>query len=329
MVVRSKEWAVVRTWEQCLSASPPYHSTSPPYPSRCLSRQRSWGVPLPAFYRRDTGEALLDDESVAHVQAVVATHGADAWWRLPEAELLPPRMASEAHLWRKGTDTLDVWFDSGCSWAAVMPHAAAPHAAAPPPASAQGAPHGAVVAQADDHWVAQADIYLEGSDQHRGWFQSSLLTRVGSGVGSAARAEGGGGEAGGGEAGGAGSSEGAGGMAGGVSSVAPYSKVVTHGFVLDEKGVKMSKSLGNVITPHQLIGDGPPDAMPPAAAPPLAAPELTSPAGKKIKKAKRATRPADAAIKPCGADVLRLWVALSDWRGDVSIGEITISKAPD
>ena len=293
------------------------------FPSRCLSRQRSWGVPLPAFYRKDTGEALLDDESVAHVQAVVATHGADAWWRLPEAELLPPRMAGEAHLWRKGMDTLDVWFDSGCSWAAVMPHAVMPHAAAP-----QGAADGAV-AQAD--MVAQADIYLEGSDQHRGWFQSSLLTRVGSGVGSAAQAEGGAGEARGGEARGAGSSEGAGAgsMAEHRSSVAPYRKVVTHGFVLDEKGVKMSKSLGNVITPHQLIGDAPPDATPPAAAPPLAAPEAPSPAGKKAKKAKRAKPTADAAIKPCGADVLRLWVALSDWRSDISIGEITISKAPD
>ena len=314
-VVGSKESGVVPLY---LSASSCHHLSSPPPPplSRCLSRQRSWGVPLPAFYRKDTGEALLDDESVAHVQAVVARHGADAWWRLSEEELLPPRLAGEAHLWRKGTDTLDVWFDSGCSWAAVMPHAAAPH----------GAPHGGVT-QADNHTVAQADIYLEGSDQHRGWFQSSLLTRVGSGVGSAAQAEGGGGEARG-----AGSSEeGAGSMVEHGGSVAPYSKVVTHGFVLDEKGVKMSKSLGNVITPRQLIGDAPPpDATPPAAAaPPRATTEATAPTGKKLKKAKRAKPAAGDGIKPCGADVLRLWVALSDWRSDVSIGEITISKARD
>mgnify|MGYP002839604610 FL=1 len=273
-------------------------------------------MPLPAFYRKDTGEALLDDESVAHVQAVVARHGADAWWRLSEEDLLPPRLAGEAHLWRKGTDTLDVWFDSGCSWAAVMPHAAAPH----------GGAHGGAT-QADNHTVAQADIYLEGSDQHRGWFQSSLLTRVGSGVGSAAQAEGDGGEVRG-----AGSSEeGAGSMVEHGGSVAPYSKVVTHGFVLDEKGVKMSKSLGNVITPRQLIGDAPPpDATPPAAAaPPRATPEATAPTGKKLKKAKRAKPATDDGIKPCGADVLRLWVALSDWRSDVSIGEITISKARD
>ena len=103
--------------------------------------------------------------------------------------------------------------------------------------------------------------------------------------------------------------------------------MVTHGFVLDEKGVKMSKSLGNVITPHQLIGDTPPAAAPPAAAPPRSAAEAAPPpAGKKARKAKRAKTPVAGAIEPCGADVLRLWVALSDWRSDVSIGEITISK---
>ena len=159
-----------------------------------LSRQRSWGVPLPAFYDRETGEALLTDETVAHVRSLVERSGAGCWWELDEAALLPPRLQAEASRWRKGTDTLDVWFDSGASWSAVL----APREPAAP----------------------RADVYLEGSDQHRGWFQSSLLTHVG--ASEAARA---------------------------------YGAIVTHGFVVDGQGAKMSKSIGNVITPAQLIGD--------------------------------------------------------------------------
>jgi len=86
----------------------------------CISRQRTWGVPIPVFYQRETGEVLLDAESLAHVQALIAEHGSDVWWERDEAELLPPSRAGEAHLWRKGTDTMDVWFDSGSSWAGVL-----------------------------------------------------------------------------------------------------------------------------------------------------------------------------------------------------------------
>lgn len=143
----------------------------------CLSRQRSWGVPLPAFYHRQTGEALLTEETVAHVRALVAEHGSNCWWQMSESELLPPRLRGEAGVWAKGTDTLDVWFDSGTSWSAVT----APHER----------PRGAPL----------ADLYLEGSDQHRGWFQSSLLTHAG------ARPAGG----------------------------APYGSILTHGFVVDER----------------------------------------------------------------------------------------------
>ena len=253
----------------------------------CLSRQRSWGVPLPAFYHAETGEALLTDETVAHVQGLVARHGTDVWWRLSEAELLPPSMAKEAHLWRKGSDTLDVWFDSGCSWAAVMPG-------------------------------MRADVYLEGSDQHRGWFQSSLLTRAGVAGEAAADA------------------------AGEPCEVqleaeaAPYAAVVTHGFVLDEAGAKMSKSLGNVITPSQLIeGSASPEGSPApsetstegsAVGAQAPEPEATGSKQRKAKRKKRKAKGQDE-LQPCGADVLRLWVALSDWRSDVSLGATVLGKA--
>ena len=116
----------------------------------CISRQRSWGVPIPVFYDEETGEPLLNEETIAYVQAIVAEKGSDAWWEMSIEELLPEKYHGKQY--RKGTDTMDVWFDSGSSWAAVVEQR--PELRYP------------------------ADMYLEGSDQHRGWFQSSLLTSV-------------------------------------------------------------------------------------------------------------------------------------------------------
>ena len=160
----------------------------------CISRQRVWGVPIPVFYARHGDEVLLNEDTIAHVQQLFAAHGSDAWWTMDEAELLPPAYAPEAERWRKGADTMDVWFDSGSSWAAV--------------AAGRG------------DLTYPAHIYLEGSDQHRGWFQSSLLTSVA------------------------------------VHGHAPYRAVLTHGFTLDEQGRKMSKSLGNVMDPTVIIAGG-------------------------------------------------------------------------
>ena len=116
----------------------------------CISRQRSWGVPIPVFYDEETGEPLMNAETIAFVQNIVAEKGSDAWWELSIEELLPEKYHGKAY--RKGTDTMDVWFDSGSSWAAVCEE------------------------RSDLRYPA--DLYLEGSDQHRGWFQSSLLTSV-------------------------------------------------------------------------------------------------------------------------------------------------------
>ncbi|MBD2214402.1 isoleucine--tRNA ligase [Nostoc linckia FACHB-104] len=160
----------------------------------CISRQRSWGVPIPVFYDEETGEPLLNEETINHVQAIIGEKGSDAWWELSVEELLPEPYRSNGRSYRRGTDTMDVWFDSGSSWAAVL--------------------------KLRPELCYPADIYLEGSDQHRGWFQSSLLTSVA------------------------------------VNGIAPYKTVLTHGFTLDEQGFKMSKSLGNVIDPAAIIQGG-------------------------------------------------------------------------
>ncbi len=199
----------------------------------CISRQRTWGVPIPVFYDRDGGEVLLNDKTIKHVKALVAEHGADVWWELDEAELLPPDYASDAKRWKKGTDTMDVWFDSGSSWAAVP-------------------------SQLED-LNYPADLYLEGSDQHRGWFQSSLLTSIA------------------------------------VNGKPPYRRVLTHGFALDEKGRKMSKSLGNVVDPTVIINGG-------------------------VNQRKE---------PPYGADVLRLWVSSVDYSVDVPIGSGILRQLAD
>ncbi|MFM7086625.1 MAG: isoleucine--tRNA ligase [Cyanobium sp.] len=215
----------------------------------CISRQRTWGVPIPVFYHRETGEVLLNEASLAHIQALIAAHGSDVWWEKEEAELLPPSHAAEAHLWCKGSDTMDVWFDSGSSWAGVLGGLAA------------GDTGGDTGGDTAEHAGLQypADLYLEGSDQHRGWFQSSLLTSVA------------------------------------VNGHAPYRTVLTHGFTLDEKGRKMSKSLGNVVDPAVLVEGGKNEKQEPAY----------------------------------GADVLRLWVSSVDYSADVPLGPGIVKQLAD
>ncbi|MFW6189646.1 MAG: isoleucine--tRNA ligase [Planctomycetota bacterium] len=158
-------------------------------PDWCISRQRSWGVPIPAFYCNECGDVLLEEETVRHVADVFAEHGSDSWFEREGAEPFLPEgttCACGAADWRKETDILDVWFESGSS-------------------------HNSVCRKHPDlRWPA--DLYLEGTDQYRGWFQLSLLPSL------AAWGE------------------------------APFETVLTHGFVVDEEGRKMSKSLGNFIS---------------------------------------------------------------------------------
>ncbi len=160
----------------------------------CISRQRSWGVPIPVFYKKNSNEVLINEKTLNHIQDLFEEHGADIWWSWDEQKLLPPEYLNDARNWKKGLDTMDVWFDSGSSWAAVC--------------------------NQKEGMQYPADLYLEGSDQHRGWFQSSLLTSVA------------------------------------VNNKAPYKTVLTHGFALDENGRKMSKSLGNVVDPNIVINGG-------------------------------------------------------------------------
>jgi len=190
-------------------------------PDWCISRQRSWGVPIPLFVHRQTGEAHPDtDRLIEKVAKRVEELGINAWFDLRKEELL----GADAADYEKVSDTLDVWFDSGVTHACVLERR--PELSFP------------------------ADLYLEGSDQHRGWFQSSLLTSVA------------------------------------MRGTAPYKRVLTHGFTVDAKGRKMSKSLGNVIVPQKVI-------------------------------------------KVMGADILRLWVAATDYRAEMSISDEILTRMAD
>jgi len=163
-------------------------------PDWCLSRQRSWGVPIPAFYCQNCNNWIITAEILNHLEALVLKQGTDVWFSSSEEQLLPPGTICphcQGTKFRKETDILDVWFDSGVSYAAVL--------------------------EARPYLGAPAALYLEGSDQHRGWFHSSLLAAVGT------RGE------------------------------APYKAVLTTGFVVDGQGKKQSKSLGNVIYPEEVI----------------------------------------------------------------------------
>tara|TARA_B100000700_G_scaffold297291_1_gene362055 strand:+ start:1162 stop:4071 length:2910 start_codon:yes stop_codon:yes gene_type:complete len=199
----------------------------------CISRQRTWGVPIPVFYEKDGKGILLNKETISHIADLFSNYGSDIWWENEVSELLPPSYLNEADKWKKGTDTMDVWFDSGSSWSSVI--------------------------SKKINLNYPADLYLEGSDQHRGWFQSSLLTSVA------------------------------------VNERAPFKKVLTHGFALDENGRKMSKSLGNIIDPLIIINGG---------------------SNKKLDP-------------PYGADVLRLWVSSVDYSTDVPIGSNILKQISD
>lgn len=157
-----------------------------------ISRQRAWGVPLPIFYAED-GTAIMSKEVTDHVAALFEEHGSIIWWKLEAKDLLPAGFThpgSPNGEFTKETDIMDVWFDSGSSWNGVM--------------------------NARENLAYPADLYLEGSDQYRGWFNSSLITSVA------------------------------------VNGHAPYKAVLSQGFVLDGKGLKMSKSLGNTILPSDV-----------------------------------------------------------------------------
>ena len=158
-----------------------------------ISRQRAWGVPLPIFYAED-GTPIVTPETIDHIAKIFEKEGSNAWYTHTAKELLPEGFTSEHSPngeFTKEKDILDVWFDSGSSWSGVM--------------------------EKRDGLHYPADLYLEGSDQYRGWFNSSLITSVA------------------------------------VTGKAPYKEVLSQGFVLDDKGHKMSKSLGNVISPNDVI----------------------------------------------------------------------------
>ena len=160
----------------------------------CISRQRTWGVPLPIFYCEECEKEYVTNESLEKVQNIVREQGTNAWFDLNAEELLPENAKCEycgCTKFKKETDIMDVWFDSGSTHQSVL--------------AERGLP--------------QANLYLEGSDQYRGWFQSSLLTAVA------------------------------------AKGITPYKEVVTHGYVVDEQGRKMSKSLGNGIDPIQMVNE--------------------------------------------------------------------------
>lgn len=206
----------------------------------CISRQRTWGVPLPIVYHKETDEPLDDAKTIRHVVNKLAEFGTDMWFdEEDDISRWLPEGKNGADFY-KGKDTMDVWFDSGTSWSTLGDDLDS--------------------LMTSDQPVA--DVYLEGSDQHRGWFQSSLLNKV---IASGDKS--------------------------GFKAIAPYRKIITHGFTLDKKMDKMSKSKGNVILPLQVINGG--------------------------------SKPAVPAL---GTDGLRLWVASSNYTLDVSVSPEVLTR---
>jgi isoleucyl-tRNA synthetase len=190
-------------------------------PDWCISRQRTWGVPIALFVHKETGELHPQTPELIETAAQrIEKEGIDAWFKLQPEELL----GADAAQYDKVQDTLDVWFDSGVTHAAVL--------------------------ERRPELQFPADVYLEGSDQHRGWFQSSLLTAIG------------------------------------TRGQAPYRTVLTHGFAVDEKGEKMSKSKGNIVEPQ-------------------------------------------AVTNKLGADILRLWVASTDYSKEMSVSDEILKRTAD
>jgi isoleucyl-tRNA synthetase len=190
-------------------------------PDWCISRQRTWGVPIALFVHKATAELHPESQRlVEEVAQLVEQQGVEAWFSLDAKDLL----GAEAADYEKVHDTLDVWFDSGVTHACVL--------------------------EQWEHLQTPADLYLEGSDQHRGWFQSSLMTSVA------------------------------------MHDRAPYKEVLTHGFTVDASGRKMSKSVGNVVSPQKVM-------------------------------------------KNLGADIIRLWVAATDYRGEMNVSEEILKRTSD
>ncbi len=190
-------------------------------PDWCISRQRTWGVPIALFVHKETAELHPESERlIEQVAQLVEQQGVEAWFSLDAKDIL----GADVQQYEKVHDTLDVWFDSGVTHACVL-----------------------------ERWEnlhTPADLYLEGSDQHRGWFQSSLLASVA------------------------------------MHDHAPYKQVLTHGFTVDAEGRKMSKSVGNVVSPQKVM-------------------------------------------KSLGADIIRLWVAATDYRGEMSVSEEILKRTSD
>jgi isoleucyl-tRNA synthetase len=207
-------------------------------PDWCVSRQRNWGVPMPFFVHKETGAPHPDTLNLLEIVCKqVEQQGVEAWFSLDGDAFLSQHAPADAAQYKKVTDTLDVWFDSGATHYAVI----------------RSAQHPTLAAEAKLRAAAGkpvADLYLEGSDQHRGWFQSSLLTGCA------------------------------------IDGHAPYNALLTHGFVVDGAGHKMSKSKGNVVAPQKVMDT-------------------------------------------YGADILRLWVASTDYSGELTISDEILKRVAD